>query len=214
MVLCAENGLGPSRRTIMYAFTLTLPSRLYHMTAEEQAEATIDIIKGCRLGQARALTVMELTSSFNLHYHGVIDFLYEPALVSNYAKLFSDWIRKQPKLGKMFKIKVCDDLPGWLAYIFKNIQYTWEAVHRDPVVRDDFGLTPQWWIDSGRCDLPQYQDPKPNRHAFEYSDDMPVPASPRSLADRVLIVPYPLPHALLKLYASSHHATSTSHLQT
>lgn len=195
-------------RTIMYAFTLTLPSRLYHKTAEEQAEDTIDIIKGCRLGQARALTVMELTSSFNLHYHGVIDFHYEPELVHSYAKLFSDWIRKQPKLGKMFKIKPCDDLKGWLNYIFKDLRHTHHLVGLDPVVRDDFGLTPEWWIQE--CNSNLSSDPDTISHGFQYSDDLPIPASPGSLFDGVPLLSVLLRWKLQKLVSTSHHAISSS----
>jgi len=137
MVLRAENG----KRTIQYAFTLTLNPRLFSKTPEEQFDATRSAIDSLTFSGARVTAIFELTNSFNVHYHGLVDFEYVKD--RNYIKLLHDYFRKLPLLGSQRCIKVVDDYQGWVDYMFKELGRTSADTMRFPIVRDDLQAVPE-----------------------------------------------------------------------
>jgi len=129
-------------RTVKWAFTITLSRRMRLLPAEQQYDKTRHIIDSLRFQEARVSCIAELHKSYDIHYHGIVDFRYTPNIPS-YPKLLHDYFRMQPELGVMRDVKPIDDEAGWQEYILKDLEKTNLEISRFPILRDDFRLVPE-----------------------------------------------------------------------
>lgn len=125
-----------------YAFTQTLNNRvLGRKLAPVQYDLTYQhVIDQYRKSTGGAITcIAELTEAGDVHYHGVIT---APGMCLDKTRYRVSQCNKSSKLLGFKKIKLCDDVPGWVTYITKSLALTYELLGRRPIVCDQFGLIP------------------------------------------------------------------------
>lgn len=121
--------------TVQYAFTVTLRPKLYAEPAQAQFDKTyFTLYTLLKSLSADDLTIVaEQTKNFNVHYHGIINFIYDPRVFA--PKLFTDAFRNH-KLFGFVNIKQIDDLSGWMEYIKKDLPLTKQCINRPPIIKD------------------------------------------------------------------------------
>lgn len=126
-------------KSVSYSYTVTLRPQLYGIPGQDQYDKTSDeLVKHLSNICAEYTLVAELTSSYNVHYHGTVSFALKlPGPPVNLRKRFVDSFRKN-KLFGFVQIKQIDDEPGWIEYISKSLEETCNDLGRRPILKDDF----------------------------------------------------------------------------
>lgn len=139
----AANGLSQ-----MYAFTVTLSPKNYRNNAEVQYDDTWShVLHKLRNICNNVSLVAELTKASNIHYHGLCNFTLTG---KNLIKQFNDHFRCRCKNRNVCKcitgfvnIKVCDNQPGWVEYMCKDVEETRQSISRPPVIFDQIKVLPR-----------------------------------------------------------------------
>lgn len=135
---------GPTEvRSVCYAITHTIPPLLCKMNPDlVQYDLLFSELNEIKLMDARITFITEYTKCGNLHFHGIINFELPKrgSCMNRYKQHFKD--KRLSKYFGYMEMKQIDDYDGWLNYIIKDLQLTYDKLEhqRYPVVRDDFGI--------------------------------------------------------------------------
>jgi len=125
-------------QSFIYAFTITLRPKLYIHEPEEQYDLVCEYLVRKLEGLCKSVTlVAEVTQNFNIHLHGICDFIILPKMVCE--KEFKKCFRNDTKIG-FVNIKEMTDAIGWSRYMKKDLVKTMNALNRRPVLLDDFDI--------------------------------------------------------------------------
>lgn len=116
-----------------FCFTQTL--KLRKLTPEDQFDSTWkQFTQACVDVFGKVTAVAELHESGDVHYHGFIK--WDDSLLATTVR----WKKMSLTVCGLgfYKIKVCQDYPGWCTYIRKDIEETCRILNRSPILRDDF----------------------------------------------------------------------------
>lgn len=122
--------------SVKYAFTITLQPKLYKYKPDEQYDKSyMHIAKQLKALNTRVDLVAECTKSYNLHMHGILQFInYKPK--SNLMLMFHNLFRNDPIVG-FVNIRQIDDEIKWLDYIMKDVNVTVELISRPPMILNE-----------------------------------------------------------------------------
>lgn len=113
-----------------YSFTVTLKPSMYRYEPEEQFDMLYRelflIMK--RLSNNFTL-VTELTSNYNIHWHGIIEL--------HHKKKWYSVFRKTDKFGFTCCREIYD-MTEWKKYISKSLGETMANIGRPPILNDDY----------------------------------------------------------------------------
>lgn len=125
---------------MLYEFTVTLKPLMYKHKPAVQFRMTRDILYQI-LSPHQSTCIAELTKTYNVHYHALVeleDLRQKVALV--------DRLRTFKEFGRFTLSQVIWE-QSYKDYIIKNIAETKSILEQDPVVCDYFGLVycPKNW---------------------------------------------------------------------
>jgi len=128
-----------TKTSVLYAFTVTLkPKPYFLLMAEDQYDDTaMPLAEHLRAIGLKFTLVSELTKNFNIHYHGIITLPLGKDV--NVRKKFVDSFRRS-KLFGFVKIDQITNEEGWIDYIGKSLDEVYNAIHRRPIIKDDFEI--------------------------------------------------------------------------
>lgn len=123
--------------SVLYSFTITLKPLMFKKEPEDQYDYVIPEIVGImNMISLKYSMVVELTKSYNIHLHGVIQFnLTDTPCIKRWYKAW----RNQPRIG-FTNIKQITDFEGWKEYITKSFKETMDNINRRPIIKDDLEL--------------------------------------------------------------------------
>lgn len=126
--------------SVDYSFTLTLkPKRLFQQEPEKQYDNTMyHVVNMLNSLNAKYTLIIELTKSFNIHYHGIISFLLQDNEF-DCMKSFYSLFRKDEKIGYIY-LKQITDFPGWIEYLRKDLYKTFMCVGRRIIIQDNYNV--------------------------------------------------------------------------
>lgn len=123
----------PPKWSVDYAITVTLPSKARKHVAEVQhsmyTPKYIQILRDCRHS-----SIVELTSNYDVHYHGFVRVNLNQARARDPLKYIRDLFRND--FG-FICVKQVDNHAGWLEYCLKDKKNT-SFVILSPIVKDHF----------------------------------------------------------------------------
>lgn len=106
---------------------------MYKMDIDEQYDQTCnELIVALRTITNNFTLVCELTSSMNVHYHGVIEL---PTSKRKFVNIF----RKDKKFGYV-SCKEITNKKGWSDYISKDLENTQNEIGRRSILNDDYKM--------------------------------------------------------------------------
>lgn len=151
--------------SVRYAITHTIAPILSRccddITQYDHLHSQFNEIK---LMNMKMTLVCEYHKSGNLHYHGIAEFDIpkQGNIMNKYRQYFKT--RELSKFFGFMEIKQIDNPEGWLAYISKNMDETYDLIERrrHPIIRDDlnlFNLT-KWNINTNLKNLPVEEEPE------------------------------------------------------
>lgn len=122
-----------------YSFTITLKPNMYKYEPAQQLGLTCrEIIHSLKhLGDIYLL--VELTKSYNIHYHGIICFFKTGQTANKNMRSFHSLFRGSKQIGYT-NIKVIDDMNGWTAYLHKDLSNTEEIINTEAILQDDLDI--------------------------------------------------------------------------
>lgn len=124
-----------------YSFTVTLKPNLYKDTANIQYDLTVKRLRHIIASlDCTATIVAELTSGWNIHYHGILQFEMIPDIDYNQRslmKVFTDYFRNHRHFG-FVNIKPITDEQGWIDYMSKDLDDFYNILGRGPIIKDDY----------------------------------------------------------------------------
>lgn len=124
-------------QSVMYAFTVTLKPVMFRRSIEEQYDSTyLELSTRLKSLPCKLTMICELTSNYNIHYHGIIVFITKSR---SHEKDFKDLFRKSQIFG-FTNIKQVDDFNGWVDYIKKDVTVSVKIINRPPVIIDEHDL--------------------------------------------------------------------------
>lgn len=119
-------------RSVLYSFTVTLKPVMYKFKPQTQYDKTyIDLAKLLKSLNCKLTMICEYTKNYNIHYHGVIQFLSKS---KDHMKDFYDVFRIVKSFYGFVNIKQIDDLDGWKSYISKELN---DFHDRRPIIIDE-----------------------------------------------------------------------------
>lgn len=128
-----------------YAITITLKPLVRKLSAQDQFERyayrVVDDVRSA-FSKCRLQLVSELTKSYDIHFHGVIQFDLKglkPSL--NLPRWFRDKFRASKYIGFVL-CKVIDNTEIWKDYISKQLTAFREDIGMCPVIADDYEELP------------------------------------------------------------------------
>lgn len=117
-----------------YSFTITLKPIMYQKDIDYQHDETANELYVClKLLSNKFSLVAELTSSMNVHYHGIIQ------LAEGGKRKFVNQFRGDKKFGYVC-LKPITNLSGWCLYIKKDIKTTMDELCRRLIIEDDYNV--------------------------------------------------------------------------
>jgi len=128
--------------TQCYAFTLTINPKLHKSTIIHQLNCTARSLQSL-MHHAKISTVVELTTNYNVHYHGIIQFHYMDIKNKTPESYWHNKLRNHPTLGYSM-LKVMTDEEGWKNYILKDVPRTMAELkhsYYNPIINDEHGLS-------------------------------------------------------------------------
>lgn len=134
--------------SVDYAFTITLkPKRMFQQEPEKQFDETMYHLVGLLESiNSKYSMVIELTKSFNIHYHGVIKFpLHDNNGEYDCMKTFYSLFRKDSKIGYVY-LKQVTEMSIWIEYLCKDLYKTNQCVGRPIIIKDDYNLFKQYSV--------------------------------------------------------------------
>lgn len=135
-LMSLENPRGYSQ---CYALTLTLKPNYYRYTLEEQYEYLNNEIKLRLQNNILISLIAEITTSYNIHAHGIIKI---SSNIKNAKKYVYDCVRQSKIIGHIY-VKDIDNYDKWLLYIIKEIKKTKETLNcKDPLIIDQCDVIP------------------------------------------------------------------------
>lgn len=123
--------------SVDYSLTITLRPKCYIQEPEQQYDATYEYI----LRILRSLTehlslVAEVTKSFNIHYHSILQL---PLGDGNCLKKIYKAFRNDPIVG-FIKCDQTVDKATWIGYLKKDIIHTYNSINRRPIIYDHYDI--------------------------------------------------------------------------
>lgn len=131
---------GNVKLTCKYAFTLTLRPILFKKEPEHQYDLTVEYIADKLNNYYNVTCIAEITKACNVHWHGVVQFLHNPA--TSVSKNFHSLFRNDPFIG-FICLKQIDDDQKWFDYITKELASTKLALGRRPITMHTDKMTPE-----------------------------------------------------------------------
>lgn len=127
-----------------YAVTFTLHPKVRRFSAEEQYEKyahqvvsqyVSTVFPGCKMS-----LVAELTKSYDLHFHGIIQFNMSQLRANcNVPRWFREKFRNHPVIGFVC-LKAMTEDSIWIEYISKALKEFKDDLNLNPVITDDYNL--------------------------------------------------------------------------
>lgn len=140
-----------------YALTCTIQPFVRQLLAKEQYTLLHEyVVRELKKFCDQLTLVVELTKSYDLHFHGVITF---PIGIWNPGLYLRDALRKDPLIGFITLPLITDPL-GWLTYISKSLLEVKTSIGEPPVLIDDH----DWFL--------------PYRHVVGFCQDIDLSAVP------------------------------------
>lgn len=113
-----------------FSFTVTLLPKMYVNDCDSQYDQTKNHLYMLLKQITNNFTlVSELTSSNNIHYHGIIEL---PS-----TRKFHNLFRKSEMFGHV-SIREIYDMVKWKEYLKKSISLTASTIERRPIISDDY----------------------------------------------------------------------------
>lgn len=129
-----------SQYSMSFAITLTLNPKLFHHDCVTQHNLFMqELCKLCEACAWRVSLVLELTKSFNCHYHGFIQIPIDKKSKKSIQHRITDILRTNKIIGYTY-IKDIDNDQIWLEYTTKEITTTFKETGIYPVCKDDIDL--------------------------------------------------------------------------
>lgn len=126
--------------TCEFAVTFTLKPVMHRYPAEQQYDRSASLLtQELQSRGMRVTLVAELTKNADIHYHGIIRV---PAQVTRDVNKYVKDMFRTSKIFGFSNIKMCDDLPGWIDYISKDLLHTHMVIGRRPILCDADMLIP------------------------------------------------------------------------
>lgn len=131
---------------MLFEFTLTLMPKMYASNAMSQYNQTKNIIDLLyRTGKIRNISIVcELTQTFNVHYHCLVDLKDRKAQVE-----LIDHFRPFKQFGKK-SLNVVMNEPNYRKYMAKSLKETAEVIEACPIICDDLHV-----FDNEECTCPK-----------------------------------------------------------
>lgn len=118
-----------------YEYTQTLRPRLYDLPASEQFKIIKPIMWKILEPYAEVSLIAELTSTNNIHLHGII----ELKDIKERDKFINKLRPYSRQLGK-FTLNQVRYEESYIEYMNKDKKYTHEILNMDPIIRDGYGI--------------------------------------------------------------------------
>lgn len=138
-----EKPLVKSKLTQCYALTVTLQPKARLDSAKQQYETFAPLVEQqlrAKFPNCKLTLVAELTKSFDIHFHGIIQFdLLCLGKVQNIPRYFRDMFRRHNKIGFVL-LKVMTDEKVWLDYIGKALDEFYLDVGEQAIVCNDHDI--------------------------------------------------------------------------
>lgn len=126
--------------SVHYAFTITLRPKCFTHEPEKQYDDTAKYIMDKLQALCYSVTlVAEATKSFNVHFHGICNFVLHRTLEKNCMKGFHKCFRNDNLVG-FVNIRQIDNMEKWKDYIKKDIASTTDSINRRPIILDDYDV--------------------------------------------------------------------------
>lgn len=127
--------------SVDYAITLTTYGKFRKLDPGDQFDKLVDVFK-LFPGFIKKTLVAECHQDYTIHIHGVykIDMSKIPSKYRRCPrKIIYDLFRDHKFVGHMKIIPVID-YNQWNEYLAKNLSDTYNAIHRYPVIHDDYNI--------------------------------------------------------------------------
>lgn len=124
--------------SVEYAFTITLRPKMFIHEPEKQYDETYTRIEHLLRSLCICFTlVAEMTKSYNIHYHGICNFLltYKKDCMKEFHKCF----RNDMQVG-FVNIRQITNMSNWTEYLMKDLAKTTNSLNRRPIIKDDFNV--------------------------------------------------------------------------
>lgn len=127
----------PLYQSVKYAFTITLQSKMFKYTPQEQYDHTyLELCKRLKALGTTLTVIAELTLNANIHYHGVIQFHVKS---KSHLVDFKNCFRTSKIFGYSV-LKQIEDEAGWSEYVLKNVRETTMTINRPAIIVDEMEI--------------------------------------------------------------------------
>jgi len=135
-----EKQISVTKLTQPYALTVTLLPKARLYSAKQQYQTYAPIIEQqlrAKFPNCRLTLVAELTKTFDIHFHGIIQFdmLYLGKVV-NIPRYFRDMFRRHSHIGFVL-LKVITEDVIWIDYLKKSIDEFYSDLNEQSTICDD-----------------------------------------------------------------------------